>query len=248
MSNLLANRQTEEQGRSTRPQWRLLDIIASVVLGLAVGYALAAAFAFVARALGLTFTRIQLIAIAGTLLYLGVALAVWFFVVRRRGVTWRDIGFAPPHPSVIVWTPVALILLFMADAILANLIALVSGSYQNPQVNDIAPNGRISFNSFVWLLLIVAVVAPPVEEMVFRGLLYRYLRARMGVWIAVFASAAIFALAHAIPILLPVLFVTGIALAIMAERFKSIYASMLLHALNNAAFVYALYAASSMPR
>jgi membrane protease YdiL (CAAX protease family) len=72
-----------------------------------------------------------------------------------------------------------------------------------------------------------------VEETVFRGVLYQWLRKSLPVWAAAGISAAIFAAAHAIPTLFPWLFVTGLALAFVFEYGGTLYCSMLLHGLIN---------------
>ncbi len=79
----------------------------------------------------------------------------------------------------------------------------------------------------------------------FRGLLYRYLRGRMSMWPAVLLSAALFAVAHVYRVIMLPLFIAGIALALLAERYKSILPTILLHALFNGVQITLLYLASS---
>ncbi|MEA2498605.1 MAG: protease family protein, partial [Actinomycetota bacterium] len=98
--------------------------------------------------------------------------------------------------------------------------------------------------SDVWLLLLsTSLVAPVVEEFLFRGLLYRWLRERRGVRAAAVISAAIFAVTHFIPLLMPSIFVLGLALAWVAERYGSLYPPLALHATFNAIATLALVAA-----
>jgi len=79
------------------------------------------------------------------------------------------------------------------------------------------------------------IVAPFVEEIMFRGALYSWLRARMGAISAMFASAILFAAVHpqgAIG-LLP-LSMIGLVLAFIREWRGSLLACMLAHACFNA--------------
>ena len=48
-------------------------------------------------------------------------------------------------------------------------------------------------------LLAILVIAPVIEEFVFRGLLLTYLKQKMGRWGAIIVSAALFALFHYAP-------------------------------------------------
>ena len=80
----------------------------------------------------------------------------------------------------------------------------------------------------------MAVWAPVIEELTFRGLLYGTLRARLGVWPAALASAAIFALPHGYGAAgsLSVL-MSGVLWAIAYERTRSLLPGLLAHSANN---------------
>lgn len=83
------------------------------------------------------------------------------------------------------------------------------------------------------LFVLICVVAPIMEELIFRGFVYAGLRRRMTFPAAVVASAVIFALMHTNPGgLLPITLI-GIVLATLYERNRSIVPSVICHALNN---------------
>lgn len=85
----------------------------------------------------------------------------------------------------------------------------------------------------VLLFVLICIVAPLVEELIFRGFVYAGLRRRMNVSAAVLASAVIFALMHTNPQgILPITLI-GIVLASLYERNRSIVPSVICHALNN---------------
>ena len=90
---------------------------------------------------------------------------------------------------------------------------------------------------FTGLLLMVA-LAPVVEELVFRGLLYRMLRERWGILVSVAVSAAFFSLIHHGMLFSPQL-VGGIIFALAYEWSRSLWVSIALHMGANAA-VYLL--------
>lgn len=86
-------------------------------------------------------------------------------------------------------------------------------------------------------LLTVSVLAPVLEEFVFRGVILRGLLQKMRpVW-AVFWSSALFALAHMNPWQAVPAFVIGCLLGWLYYRSGSYWTVVLLHALNNAATV-----------
>ncbi|MDQ3855755.1 MAG: CPBP family intramembrane metalloprotease [Chloroflexota bacterium] len=232
-----------------RVPWSLTDMALATTGGLVLAFGLVVLTA-------LSFRAFRAVPPAGvqTLLfsvytYGALALSVWYFVLRRHGASWGALGFGHARGGGVLATlgavvgvvPVVLVGLLMVEALVAALLAVLLGDFTNPQQEAIAPNGVFAFRDYVPLLIAAAVVAPVVEELLFRGMLYRYLRSRMGMWPAVLLSAALFAVAHVIPVLLPVLFITGIALALLAEYSRSIYPSIALHALHNAVALTALY-------
>jgi membrane protease YdiL (CAAX protease family) len=81
--------------------------------------------------------------------------------------------------------------------------------------------------------LVIAVVAPIVEELTFRGLGYSLL-ARYGRWTAIIGTGLAFALAHGLVNAFPLLAAFGIGLAFLRSRVDSVYPGMIVHGLFNA--------------
>ncbi|MGH9182714.1 MAG: lysostaphin resistance A-like protein [Acidimicrobiales bacterium] len=70
----------------------------------------------------------------------------------------------------------------------------------------------------VVLLVVVAIAAPALEELFYRGLWLRALQARAGTGAAVVGSAAVFATLHLQPYDFPALFAFGVLAALLAVR------------------------------
>jgi hypothetical protein len=92
-------------------------------------------------------------------------------------------------------------------------------------------------------------LAPLLEEMFFRGLLYPLLRRLLGVLVAVLLTAALFAAIHGAQLgnaWAPILsiFIVGLALTIVRERTGSVAASFLTHAGYNTTLFVTLWFAS----
>lgn len=90
--------------------------------------------------------------------------------------------------------------------------------------------------------IVVGVIAPIIEEVVFRGAILRKLlevfsrngeQTRQGTWKAIVVSAAMFSLAHLNPAQIPHAFLLGILLGWLCVRTGSIVPSMLFHWVNN---------------
>jgi hypothetical protein len=84
------------------------------------------------------------------------------------------------------------------------------------------------------LLLVCAIVlAPIVEELVFRAGIFRYLRTRSPRWVALLVPAALFAALHQNLANFPALMALGVIFALAYERTGRIGTSIVAHALFN---------------
>jgi membrane protease YdiL (CAAX protease family) len=77
-----------------------------------------------------------------------------------------------------------------------------------------------------------AVAVPVIEELLFRGMLYRALRAGWSLAISVIVASAVFVVDHTLTAALPIAF-GSICITLAFERSRSLYAAMLVHALYN---------------
>jgi len=196
-----------------------------------------------AYAVAAEVSQIVSLVIFGGILYGSFFISTWFFAVKRRGATMADVGFKRTSVgALLLMVPVTLAVMFVNGLLLLALRNLIEGI---PTLQEqVLPEGeKPRVSDMPWLMFEAAVLAPVVEEFVFRGLLYRYLRGKRGVQTATMLSAFLFALAHFTVGLIPSLFVLGVVLAVVAERYDSIYPAITLHALLNATAVVILFTA-----
>jgi hypothetical protein len=79
----------------------------------------------------------------------------------------------------------------------------------------------------------IAIAAPLVEELLFRGLLQNALAKRMPIWGAIILSSLIFAAVHLQPYAIPGLMSLSIAFGYLYHRTGSLRMNILLHMVNN---------------
>ncbi|MDO9615314.1 MAG: CPBP family intramembrane metalloprotease [Bacteroidota bacterium] len=82
-------------------------------------------------------------------------------------------------------------------------------------------------------ILKVVIIAPVIEELIFRGVIMHGLMRNYSKFTAVFVSALMFALFHLNPWQFPATFILGIVLGILMLRTRNIYLCILGHAINN---------------
>ncbi len=84
-----------------------------------------------------------------------------------------------------------------------------------------------------WLLGLIAIAGPVAEELFFRGLLYRWLRPRLGIWRGLIVTALLFAVLHTnLMVFLPI-FGLGLLLGWAYEQTGSLAAPIAIHIFHN---------------
>jgi membrane protease YdiL (CAAX protease family) len=112
-----------------------------------------------------------------------------------------------------------------------------------PQSNAVGLLSRSFDPLFVALIVpTVCLLAPACEEMLFRGVIYGWLRRHLPALPVIAITASVFAAAHLLPPLFPTLFVFGVAAAAMREWTGSTLNSFLMHVTQNSVAVAYTYA------
>lgn len=170
----------------------------------------------------------------------------WLAVLRPHRLTLADIGLRPTWPE---WYRLAVAggLLCVPLASLINYVfqSLLGGPFDNPQLGMLAPEG-FSWTSLLTMLLLVGVLVPLIEEIIFRGLLFGWLRKHLPFAAAAPIVALLFAVAHQVWVLVPVLFFMGLVLAAATERSGSLWPPIILHGTFNSAMTIAYYIALAL--
>jgi membrane protease YdiL (CAAX protease family) len=194
---------------------------------------------------------------------LAMLVAVGIFGMKEHGLTWDELGLRPLSPG---WLLGALALSLgcvgLAGALGVLVLRLQDRPLSNPQDDFLMPadsdraetdppssSPAGAARRFPWLgaglmFLLVAGAVPFFEEVLFRGVLYTWLDARLGLWPAVLLSSALFGLAH-LRTGLATAAATGAAGIVLALAFHdsgSLWAPVLIHAVNNGLKVVFLYA------
>lgn len=95
---------------------------------------------------------------------------------------------------------------------------------------------------FVSLALLAIILAPIVEEVVFRRVLFAFTSIRYGALIALFLTSAVFALIHLDWKNLPGLFILGMVFQVTTLLCRSLWPAIIMHSTNNTIAMGLLYA------
>ncbi len=156
-----------------------------------------------------------------------------FILKRIRQWSWQDIGWR----SVNFKKQWALILRLYLLTLIINMIYtlyLYQRGYTPPSTDVYTKLlGETTWLTYLLNLLLAVVLAPLVEETLFRGIIFGSLRTYFGKWTAAAISAALFSALHLQVYGFFPRFILGLVLAHLYERNRSLYPSMAFHALNN---------------
>jgi membrane protease YdiL (CAAX protease family) len=159
---------------------------------------------------------------------LAVVLGIVLLIARDRP---RDEYLGLRRPSswgTAFWVGLVVIMgVFVISGLLAPF--LNAGDEQGLVPKNWEPSRAAAFAAN---FVVVALLAPIVEELTFRGLGYRLL-APFGRWTAVILVGLAFGLAHGLVEALPILVFFGAGLAYLRSRTGSVYPSILVHATFN---------------
>jgi membrane protease YdiL (CAAX protease family) len=164
----------------------------------------------------------------GGLVQSAIILAIVLFIAR--GLAPATLGLVRPASwaKAAGRVATALVSIWVIGAVLN--VFLEAGKEQG-LVPDGWDSGRAA--PFVANFVVVAGVAPVVEELTYRGLGFAAVRDAFGNGAAVVVTALAFGLAHGLFIALPVLTIFGLILAWVRLTTGSIYPTIALHALFN---------------
>ena len=230
--------------RPERARPTVVDALLIMLVGLVVG-ALASFILFFV--LGLLnwpvgdWSPVIVVSVGTVVIYASTLWATHRFAVRGRGVSWKDLGLRRPERNFVPMTLLAWLSTFVLTVLIAYIVTTVFGEGPPGPDEQLGLEGRtLGAGEIAWLVATSVIVAPVVEEIVFRGVLFRAFRARWTFWPAAAISGLLFGAVHFSLLTIPGLAVLGIALAWLTERFDSLYPAMLLHMLNNALAISAL--------
>ncbi len=159
--------------------------------------------------------------------------AVWKLAITKHRVSWETLGLRSPRTRGTVLLVLAVL---MASLLFAGIYtAVVAGLGIDALEPQPLPEELLGGGPMVRLLTAVAVAGwvPFVEELFFRGFLFQGLASRYGVLWGATVSSAVFAVAHLmIGAMIPI-FVTGLLLAWVYSRTRSLWVPMAAHSAQN---------------
>ena len=220
-------------GPPERPDWSTATVLSVLAFDVLAG----------STWMWLPVSSGRVVNLGGAALALASLVLYWYLLCGRTGKPIRSVfprGTAPVR-SLCGWAALGIavdIAAFVLNSVAVELVYRLVFGQATPEAE--APIERSGSFADLVALLDLAVLGPLVEEVVFRGVLYRWLALRTRESVAVGVSAGLFAVLHLEWERLPYLFVSGVLFAFLVRRSGSIYPSLVVHAVANGVVAFAV--------
>ncbi|WP_246018514.1 CPBP family intramembrane glutamic endopeptidase [Arthrobacter crusticola] len=169
-----------------------------------------------------------------------IFLSLYLHLFRRNRLSLGDLGFRRPTRRMfhLLWQiPVSMLAagalqgLFLAALAPLGVDTSSAGSSDDTLTEAIT---GVPAAVFVIAFIVIAVLTPLWEEVLFRGAFLSGFLRRFRPSAAILLSAALFAAVHLVLLTFAYLFALGVALALLQRFHRNLWAPVLLHAANNA--------------
>lgn len=159
---------------------------------------------------------------------------VWLALVRR-GWSRRDLGFVRGHRSSwhLLWEVPLLWIGALVGAVVVGTLAGITPSNSDADVSRSADALELGVGALALTAVCVTIVAPALEEVLFRRILLGWIEQRAGLLLAVIGSALAFGLVHLSPPIILLQILVGLGAATLVRAHRTLWASLALHGLNN---------------
>jgi membrane protease YdiL (CAAX protease family) len=224
-----------------KPEIRLRDVALLIIGGLFAGSG--AAFLVGVPVWTITHSNFAISTVFAICLY-----GSWIIGYHRlsQRLPWTDLRtrFAPAGSKAVV----------VSALVGAGLVGLLTSAgalleWVGVRMNPI-PTPNILPHDWIELpvaILVVVIVGPAAEELLFRGLLLDWLKEKMNIWIAAVILSVIFSLVHANPFSLGAVgwlafthrFLLGLTASALAIKCRSLRTSLVMHGTVNAIAAFA---------
>lgn len=162
-------------------------------------------------------------------------LPLWIFVVDKYAASLADFGFQKIRLWPLIKTVLLCYFFYFVLSFLVALILYYTGitipGYEEQQ--SYLPLFGYDPFGFTAAILTVAVIAPFLEELFFRGFVYRVFTKTWPVWLGSILTALLFAGIHfQVHTIIP-LFILGLILNYSYQKTGSVWTAVVFHSLNN---------------
>ncbi|SHK45752.1 CAAX protease self-immunity [Clostridium cavendishii DSM 21758] len=162
---------------------------------------------------------------------LTIVIFVGIYYYKNKGdnkINFKFIKESGTKKEFILLTVFNLIFAFASVFLLQGII-----HYVKPEMlKELLQESPIKSDSIIMAILVACIMAPVVEELVFRGIIFTRLRFRFNTTAAILISSLIFGLLH-ISLSIVHAFILGVTFCVIFKKYNNIFLNMILHSVYN---------------
>lgn len=219
--------------------WTLIGIIISGILALVAIWIIGFIVQYLSPGSGFAGYLSQAntnYAVAGASILVQNAIfvgGVYLFAIRRNALGWSVLA-ARPLSAAWVWWAVGFAIAFIVGGTALELVS--AQLYDGYKAQTFGMTDR-TLEELMILLPVVGIIAPIGEEVLFRGLLFNWLRRRWNFWVSAIFSSALFGFVHLDPVIIIFAGTVGVGLAWLYEKSHNLLVPIIAHVVTNSAAV-----------
>lgn len=162
--------------------------------------------------------------------------------IKTQKTNKEEIGLDRlPSWTDILITPAGLIVYLILSSLLMLIMTHLFSWIDVYQVQDTGFDHLSRYYEYILAFITLVIVAPVVEEILFRGFLYGKLKRFLPIWVAIVITSVLFGLFHGSWALAIDTFSLSVVLCLLREITGSLWASILLHMTKNGIAFYILF-------
>jgi membrane protease YdiL (CAAX protease family) len=217
---------------STKKSWSIVEAVAimGAFIALQIGMSLMIVVPFFDKICKDIFLKL----IFWTLIGNSIVIFIAVILAKIRPISiWKQFGFVKINFKKWLMLIVGGWISIIAIGVVYEQVLKIFGIKLDGQMINQELQKYDNAGSIIFLILIIGFIMPVIEELIFRGVLFQALRAKMSAFWSVLISSVIFAAVHGDPVYFIPLLATGIVCSYAFEKTKSIYTPIGVHILNN---------------
>jgi membrane protease YdiL (CAAX protease family) len=157
---------------------------------------------------------------------------IYFLGLQRKHLSWEALGLYPLTHLWIAGSAGFGLIEFAVESAATYGAALMLHTQDSALQNNMTTQG-LTWVNLVIVFVLAGAAIPFAEELLFRGVLYNFVRERWGIWIGALVSALLYALFSFNLINGVACFVLSIFAIVAYERSKSLWSAVIVHMMSS---------------
>lgn len=156
-------------------------------------------------------------------------ITIFIILVIYKRIPLYKVGLVQPKIRFIILVAFLGVVFFFFGTVLASVVSKVIGSSANGTDLSLGLTNEKMWLSILNFKILIALGIPIAEELIFRGVIFRFLRQHKTFLVSALISSLLFGLLHLHPGLMIFAFLLGLVSATLYERTGSIILSIVFH-------------------